>query len=137
MLKYSEYMEELLKENRDRIKYLERSRNLFPLANEICSVIENHSTPFIDWEGINTNFWGIKKKDALDLLDSVFWQKGLNTTDPIIEDGTIMVRYYGPPVPGNGARPAIVMTFGLAVGQGCYKVPVGHETVTKYEWKCT
>lgn len=137
MLKYSEIMEDKLQKNRKRIKDAERIRHLIPLTNKLVSSVENCSAPWIDYEGFNISIWNMKKREVLDFLDTFFWQNDLETTEPKVSDGEIKVKYYGPPVPGKGSRPAIVMTFCLTEGDGCFRVPVGHGTVTKYEWKYT
>ena len=66
-----------------------------------------------------------------EFIDTHLWQKGFETTDPEIIDGTLIVKY---PAKGIGK---LYLRFCLVQGDGCYKIPVGHEIKTKFEWRCS
>jgi len=129
-------MKKQMEENQQSIKYIERTKPLWPVMKEIQEATQLSST-WIDYEGINTFVRSMTKRETLCFLDDFFWSRGMETTDPEFYNGRIQIIYKNPePVFGNGERPRIIINFELKVDDTCRKVFVGIRKVEQYEWIC-
>lgn len=125
-----ELLDEANRAFKEKIRIIEAAKDLFPVINKF-------KTEFSDmyiWAndtGANIWIWGyLKKKEAIKLLDEIFWSSGIATTDPEIGAGVLKVFY-------TQGDKTLEIKFDLKQGDGCFKVPVGHTTTPVYEWRCT
>ena len=122
-------LDEATKEFEEKEKQIEAATDLFPVMNRFMEAYpDTYSWTYT--KGANLYHWRVKKSKALQILDEIFWQNGLETSEPEIRAGSLTVIYEQ-----EGLK--LGVKFDLVQGDGCFKVPIGHTTVVETEWRCT
>jgi hypothetical protein len=134
MTVYSDWIKSRLRENREKVEEIE---SCFPLS-PILQKLHKYLAPahFLGKHTMGSRrmkayAWRMKKREALQLLDDIFWSNGLETTNPKIEKGEMKVTYTD-----QKSLCTLEIELGLQEGDGCRKVFVGYERSEKYEWIC-